>query len=915
MQSEVNERAVLLLMAGQSFFFGIALAMVYIVGNTIFLDRFGAARVPIVYIALGLVAALLFFGLAALQRRWAIGPLSILVFGLLGLVYLLAAIALRWPGWEWLSGVLMIMLPLGQQTWGVLVGGQVGYLFDVRQMKRLFPLVFTSIASGFILGSLSAPWLLSALPDLPALLLLSTGCTALAILFTVLAMQTFPAQLRQRPAPPSRGATKSLWSLLQDRYTATLFSYQMLSAVGTQLVVYIFLTQAERQFPDPTALATFFGAFAGWRNVISLAFIFLIAGRLLSRFGLRLGLMLNPAIVVAFVALMLGLAVAAPGALPAFFGLALLAYVLDNLLSDGITNTSIKTTYQVLPVADRATVETVVEGVGVPAAFTIAGLCLLAFNAIPGLTLAPILAFTLAICLLWTGAALLAYRGYAAALVQRLQRRTLWHADITLDDPATLAVVHRFLHDDDLPRARLALDLLARDNHPSLAPHLLVLLDSPDEARQRLALERLAAHPLPAARPAVEARIHAATPAPVRAAAIQALCALAEGEAVAQVTPALTDPAPEVRESALVGLLRHGGILGTLAAGERLLAQAAAPEAADRIAAARAIGAVGERGLAPLLRPLLTDTAPEVRRAALAAAGRVRHPGLFPLMLDQLEHPAARSAALAALVACGEAVLDTVAATLPRTGEPASAARLIRLLAQIDAPRATTLLRQQLLDGPPTLRPALLAALHRHGYRATGADQQAVERLVLAAVADGTRRLLARQEIGAAPEAAMLHRALLEESQAGQRLIFGLLALRYDARAMLQAESQLRQRDARRRALALEMLEVNLPPSLRALVLPLVDESLPLDQRIATLQAPLGLTSLERTARLREIIMDQRTWPESWTRACAIHAAARWQIVTLKSAIRERLTDAAPIVCETAGWALDLLAPSPRESE
>ena len=119
------------------------------------------------------------------------------------------------------------------------------------------------------------------------------------------------------------------------------------------------------------------------------------------RFGLRLGLLLNPAVVAGVLALML---VVAAGAGTAAFGLFVLAAVLritDIATTDGTTRTSINAAYQIVPVQERLAVQAVVEGIGVPVAIGVTGVLLLAMNVL-GLGTGGVIAFGLVLGVIWT---------------------------------------------------------------------------------------------------------------------------------------------------------------------------------------------------------------------------------------------------------------------------------------------------------------------------------------------------------------------------------------------------------------------------------------------------------------------------------------------------------------------------------
>ena len=63
LDTRAQERLALFLLIGQAFFFGVALGLLYVVGNTLFLVDYGAAMLPYVYIALGIFVSLLFCSL------------------------------------------------------------------------------------------------------------------------------------------------------------------------------------------------------------------------------------------------------------------------------------------------------------------------------------------------------------------------------------------------------------------------------------------------------------------------------------------------------------------------------------------------------------------------------------------------------------------------------------------------------------------------------------------------------------------------------------------------------------------------------------------------------------------------------------------------------------------------------------
>ena len=81
-------------------------------------------------------------------------------------------------------------------------------------------------------------------------------------------------------------------------FVALILGYQVLSAVGSQLADFLVLDRATASFPDPAELAGFLAGYTAVMNIVSIGFL-LLAGPLLRRYGLRLGITANPLVLTA----------------------------------------------------------------------------------------------------------------------------------------------------------------------------------------------------------------------------------------------------------------------------------------------------------------------------------------------------------------------------------------------------------------------------------------------------------------------------------------------------------------------------------------------------------------------------------------------------------------------------------------
>ncbi|MCA9969747.1 MAG: hypothetical protein KC425_06010, partial [Anaerolineales bacterium] len=502
----------LLLLVGQGVSLGLMLAFIVVTGMTLMLDTYGAQAVPYVYILVAVLGSLLFFGYGELQRRRPLPTLSLATLGLTTLFLGLTWVGLVWARWQWLAFLVFMSFSLLIQVGFVVIGAQAGRLLDVREIKRYFPRIVSGFVGGFIIGgALVGP--ITAVNNRPADMLLAA--TAVALLFCGLILLTNRRHgavlARSAPTGPER-QPPPLRRLLAQRTVVLLLLYQMLSAIATQVFDYMVLAVTGARFADGPTLAAFFGRYTVFLNVTDLLFVLLLAGVLLSRFGLRFGLLANPAVVVGLLAAVIAAGVGGGPASDLFFWLVIATRITDLTVTDGTTRTAINAAYQALPAHERAAVQTAVEGIGVPVALGLTGLILLLFQAIPGLTLVHLAAFTLGVSLLWLLAGGFVYRGYAGGLLQTMRRRALQPAEMRLDDASTFAVVERLLHSDRLTDVRLALDMLTEADHPTLDQQLLRLAASAPEAVSVEALTRIAGRPAAAARPVVAARLADASP-------------------------------------------------------------------------------------------------------------------------------------------------------------------------------------------------------------------------------------------------------------------------------------------------------------------------------------------------------------------------------------------------------------------
>jgi len=810
-------------LSAQALVFGAMAALLGIVANAMFLDAYGSAWLPVTYIAIGVAGILVSGAVAQAAQRFDLLGIALVVLG--GAAIGIGASWLLAIGGDaaWVSIPLLVLFPILIQLGFVFIGGQGGRLLDIAGIKAYFPRIMAGFPVGAVLGGLLGAQLVAWLGRTEDLLL-ATALAQAAFAALVWATGRRYASLLGSTEPrarPSQGADTdedpgdrfSLRRALASRFVALILTYQVLSALGSQLSDFLVYDRAAAQYADPADLAGYLATYTAVMNIVGIAFLILLAGPLLRRFGLRLGIPANPLVLTVFALAMVAVNAISGGTSFALLAMASAARIADIALTDGMTRTSINATYQVLPERGRLSLQAAVEGMGVPIAIGISGVLILVLNALPFALTATIFVMAL-VCGIWTVAAILLYRTYGPALVDAIRRRPLLVPIADLGATPEDEAVARLLLSSEDPRAtQLGIDLLGIMSSPALAAELAGLATDARPDVRLSALAGLAASGDETARRQLGDEVRAAsgsTDPAIRARAASALVALEPADRAA-AAKLLEDDDVAVRSAAL----------DSVQAGDVFAVEATIAALADVPTADAAAGAVGRLGdaLIPSMSDLLDragSPAPRlairlVRAAATRSTARdevlMRHVGHLDRevglsVMERLE--GAEPAADAVAVALDHVLLQDVR----------HAVRILTALAAFDAVAA---------DHRETDEP-VRRALH--------------EELDLVCLRVRASRLVRHGSTRLGPP--------MVELGAG-----GASA-----------------------SLAREALEVLLSPLDSKQVLPLLMPELTIMERLDRLPPPADDRPTDLIAWLQDVIEDARgEWRSAWLRACAIHAA------------------------------------------
>jgi AAA family ATP:ADP antiporter len=321
------------------------LAFGYVVGQAagyaFFVDRFGARQLPFAF----LVMPLFGMGVTTLNLRVGarVGLPRLLVIDVAAMLAVGVAV------WVCLGSIsaawLLFLLPVwdaGVNSMNnLVVWSASSRLLDVRQAKRLAPVISAGRSTALVVGGFLVPVIVHATTT-RALYLVQVAAFASGLAIMASLVRRRGAALDSisigsgRTSPSADGSPR--------RYLTAVFAVVFLSMLAYVLVRNIFLDRGAVQFPRPSDYAAQIGLFNACQGVATLLTGLLLSGRFLRRFGLRGGLIALPAALLVLCAPFVLLDLHAD----AQFALAATTFVVCGALMFSVRTPSVQLLYQPL---------------------------------------------------------------------------------------------------------------------------------------------------------------------------------------------------------------------------------------------------------------------------------------------------------------------------------------------------------------------------------------------------------------------------------------------------------------------------------------------------------------------------------------------------------------------------------------
>lgn len=774
--------------------------------DALFLSVFDASMLSKMYLpqaAALIVTGLIFQKFAHLVRldrliSWLIPSITVLV--------ILSRIGV-WLGQYWVLPVIYVAYDVFNFLMVVCFWQFATSVLDQRKVKRTIGLVGSGgivggILSGFGLKAL-VPWIGTAnlIYMYAALQIL-----ALVAVWALIRISGDPAVIfaRSSKVSMSSSATKKrqvqreeglFHSVPHLRYVAVMSAALILALTFIDYQFKVFL----KEELTSDALAGFMGSFYGFAGLLALFIQVFVAGKLLTRFGVMIAILVFP------VVLLMG---SVGVLLMPILAMSVLVKGSDKVIGDTIHSSVNQLIMFPISPEWRGKAKSFLDGIVRNGAKGLAAVSLI--------VLAPLLSVSefsfvviglLVVCIV---AAIKVKGVYLKMLVTSLNKAEvkLDETEMNLMDPASLKLLESALHSLNAHQALYSFRILKEMDGFDLTLQLPQLLQHPSHDVVIEVLQYIEQMKFLSAESELLSLLERSNlDGYVKSYVILALCAYAKEEHLSQVTSYLEGSNMDLKFGAIAGLIKYYGIEGMFRAVGLLKQLLESKEEDERIAVAALFGRIGLKEFYKPLIPLLEDVSPQVRREALRSAGKLQATELIEYLIPMLQHGSTRMDALTALASYEEEKL--IASLEPYFSMPTPPLHLPKVFERIASPLAY----EKLLDIYPTsghdMRDRLVEALGRIARHVKVSEEQMahIEEIISQEV-DGYWKLTDHLSGLSVKE----HYEVVAET--GDELrsssvwrVFQLLALIYDYKTIQAVYANWKEGDVRQQANAMEVID------------------------------------------------------------------------------------------------------------
>ena len=863
---EKEEQYSVVILLIQSIFLGIFAGSFDVGAQSLFLKVYDASLIPKAFVISGIVGILITSLYTILQKRMKFSD-----FAILNLIFVVVATSILRLGFEFTEDkrlVFAIFVMMGPLTIVSFLGfwGTVGRMFTLRQGKRLFGLIDSGQILGIIMSSFAIPVLITIKFDILNSLLICAVSIFLALIMQIIIARNFNLEIKT--AEVEQNSKKSnLIDLFRDHYTMLMAVFVVLSVVTAFFVHYSFLTVMKENYPDPDALASFFGAFMGTLMIFTIIFKTFVYSKLMKTYGLKVAVMISPillgifTLVASFLGTIFGFTIAS-ASFAFFFLIIALSKLFAKSLKDSIEVPASKILYQSLDVNVRYDVQAKIDGtVNELAAFS-SGLMLAGLGLLSFVTIIYYSYFLIIVLIIWTYIAYKLYKSYKASLGTSLKK----FQQSKVDESESIPLLDKILPGKNDRDVRHVLQLAPQAWNGYLSKNLNKLLHSNLELRG-ITLSLIEKLNLSATNKELDE--------------LEKSVSGEEKKFISKLLDGFRISPADMEDENLKHLLKSDN-------------------PGDRKKALLAIIRKNDPKFYPRVVPMFRDQDLSVRASAIHAAGVLCKKDHVTYLIDLLEDTVFYSFAYNSLCKMDDNILENLEHGFHKTGiTEKGMIRITRVISHIGTTLAASYLINKLDHFNRKVFTEAVRGLIKIHPPLSEAESIKVFEALYKWVGITAWNLAALQSIQEFKLDKTLLGAMEEEIADNFDMIFGLLSIAYDAQSIYHIRKNIESGTSEGIGFAIELLDLFVHESVKPYLFPLLDDT-GLTEKIRQLQFEYPVDIIEPLDLLLSLINRDYNQIRVYTRICALQALGKLEEYKLSQDIVAQMFNTDPIIREMA---------------
>ena len=913
-----------------SFCIGLGLAFLFQTANVLYLSKIGTDTLPYAYVIISVILLLAEVLYSYLEPRIKVKNIMLFSFGFVLFCLLVFLFLLN----QFQTDAVLFALIITNKVASLLANSELGklnaILFDIRQSKRLFGLLSSASIPAYVIGLYSSHWLLNYITIENQLILAIIAFIVGLFIFSKI-YKTNKERLNKVISERSEKSKKNknhnglIRRFFTNRYIFFLCLFVFTITSISVLIEFDFLVESNYSFEDQKSLSYFFGIFFSLSYFLIFFLKISVYGRLVSRFGLQTTLMLLPVGLLVIISLVVSSRFILDldiNYIALIWGLMMYNEIFKSSFNDPAFFVLFQplTTKNRIPAYNKA-------GILENSAFGAAGSIVLLLQWIGEefqvsqseqyINIFIILALVVFMFLL-----VYVSKSYKNTVEKALKDRKLGNQALSLKDAASLDILKKKIQGHHTGEVLYAMDLLYQMNFTDLKKYLNAILNRKDKESKSVkdlkleTIKFIQKNKINSMQPTILSLLPLEKDNELLACLIECYTTIGYDDLYDEVINYLDSEIVTIRMAAITGLIRSGGIIGVVKAGQVLLNLVASSDDGERKLGSKIIGAVGVKNFYQLLLTLITDSNTQVRIAAINAAASVKNPKLIPRILDLIHLPGTFESASRAIIAMKDESVPYIKRqfSITKSSEELKLRRMVHILARINTPESLKVLWSEITNTNYAVFKHVVEALYQVSFQASRTQSHYCINLIENHVQQAhmicyeLMNLKKIEEKGSLGYYEHFYHAMQQEyKECTQRILF-ILSFAFDKKSMSKVIYNMKE-NTNARSTAIELLDNLLPTKLKKKILPLFDD-MSVEERYVLLSQFQSQRVVQNKYDITSVIKDKEFhFCNSWTHSIALHSFISQNPHTnnlnIFTSILAGIYSELPLMRNTSLWALD----------